>query len=120
MGELTTDSTPGWWTPAAAPTAESIAHDPRHYAIGCPECFDELQRNRDWWKARLEGRDLSGSSSRVTTYPSVVEQRNDLARFGVGILDFEHPRSWGLGDVGAAVRQVDRDVAGGRRARGRE
>jgi hypothetical protein len=95
MGELTTDSTPGWWTPAAAPTAESIAHDPRHYAIGCPECFDELQRNRDWWKARLEGRYLSGSSSRVTTYPSVVEQRNDLARFGVGILDFEHPAPGG-------------------------
>jgi hypothetical protein len=23
--------------------------------------------------------------------PSVVEQRNDLARFGVGILDFKHP-----------------------------
>ena len=23
--------------------------------------------------------------------PSVVEQRNELARFGVGILDFKHP-----------------------------
>jgi hypothetical protein len=28
MGELTTDSTPGGSTPAAAPTAESVAHDP--------------------------------------------------------------------------------------------
>jgi hypothetical protein len=46
MGELTTDSTPGGSTPAAAPTAESVAHDPAHHAIGCPECFDELQRNR--------------------------------------------------------------------------
>ncbi len=51
MGELTTDSTPGGSTPGAAPTAESVAHDPRHHAIGCPECFDELQPNRDWWKA---------------------------------------------------------------------
>jgi len=27
--------------------------------------------------------------------PSVVEQRNDLARFGVGILDFKHPAPGG-------------------------
>ena len=68
MGELTTDSTPGGSTPAAASTAESVAHNPRHHAIGCPECFDEFQRNRDWWKARLEVREWSGSSSPATTY----------------------------------------------------
>jgi hypothetical protein len=27
----------------------------------------------------------------VTTCPSVVEQRNDLARFGLAILAFKHP-----------------------------
>jgi hypothetical protein len=48
MGELTTDSTPGGSTPAAAPTAASVAHHPGHHAIGCPECFEEPQRNRDW------------------------------------------------------------------------
>jgi hypothetical protein len=67
MGELTTDSPPGGSTPAAAPTAESVAHDRPHQAIGCPECFHELHRNRDWWKARLEVHEWSGSSSPVTT-----------------------------------------------------
>jgi hypothetical protein len=84
MGELTTDSTPGGSTPAAAPTAACVAHNPRHHAIGCPECFEELQRNRDWWKCDPRVCDWSGSSS-------PVEQRNDLARFGVAILDFKHP-----------------------------
>ena len=68
MGESTTDSTPGGSTRAAAPTAESVVHDPRHYAIGCPECSDELQRTRDWWKARLEVREWSGSLLILTTY----------------------------------------------------
>jgi hypothetical protein len=91
MGELTTDSTPDGSTPAAAPTAASVAHDPRHQAIGCPECFDELQRNRDWRKARPEGSRLVGLVVARDDMPSVVEQRNDLARFGVAILDFKHP-----------------------------
>ena len=91
MGELTTDSTPGGSTPAAAPTAASVAHDPRHHAIGCPECFEELQRNRDWWKARPEGSRLVGLVVARDDMPSVVEQRNDLARFGVAILDPKHP-----------------------------
>jgi hypothetical protein len=60
MGELTTDSTPGGSTPAAAPTAASVAHDPRHHAIGCPESFKDLQRSRDWWKARPEASRLVG------------------------------------------------------------
>ena len=85
MVELTTDSTPGGSTPAAAPTAESVAHDPCHHAIGCPECFDELQRNQDWWKARLEVCEWSGLVVARDDIPSVVEQRNDLARFGVGM-----------------------------------
>jgi hypothetical protein len=84
MGGLTTDSTPGGSTPAAAPTAESVAHDPRHHAIGCPECFDEFQRNRHWWKARLEVREWSGSSSPVTTCRRSSSSGATWARFGVG------------------------------------
>jgi hypothetical protein len=64
---------------------------PRHHAIGCPECFEELQRNRAWWKARPEGSRLVGLGVARDDMPSVVEQRNDLARFGVAILDFKHP-----------------------------
>ena len=94
MGELTTDSPPGGSTPAGVPTAASVPHDPRHHAIGCPECFEELQLNRDWWKARPEGSRLVGLVAR-DDMPSVVEQRNDLARFGVAILDFKHPASEG-------------------------
>ena len=75
MGELTTDSTPG-------------GARPRHHAIGCPE---ELQRNRDWWKALPEDSRLVGLVVARDDMPSVVEQRNDLARFGVAILDFKHP-----------------------------
>ena len=52
--------------------------------------------------------------------PSVVEKRNDLARFGVGILDFKHPGPEGSATWEQRVLPVDRDVAGGRRARGRE
>jgi hypothetical protein len=67
-------------------------HDPRHQAIGCPECFDEFQRNQDWWKARLEVREWSGSSWPVTTYRrSSSSGTTWLARLGVGILGFKHP-----------------------------
>ena len=91
MDELTTDSTAGGSTPAAARTAAAVGHGSGHHAIGCPECFEELQRNRDWWKARPEGSRLVGLVVARDDMPSVVEQRNDLARFGVAILDFKHP-----------------------------
>jgi hypothetical protein len=91
MGELTTDSTTNGSTQADAPAAAPVAHEPGHQAIGCPECFEELQRNRDWWKARPEGSRLVGLVVARDDMPSVVEQRNDLARFGVSILDFKHP-----------------------------
>ena len=92
MGELTTDPTTGGGTTAPGATAPAtVAHGPGHHAIGCPECFEELQRNRDWWKARPEGSRLVGLVVARDDMPSVVEQRNDLARFGVAILDFKHP-----------------------------
>ena len=90
MAEHVTDST----TDAATPPDETEAaatHDHAHYAIGCPECFEELQQNHDWWKARPEGSRLVGLVVPRADMPSVVEQRNDLTRFGVAILDFKHP-----------------------------
>jgi hypothetical protein len=115
MGELTTDSTPGGSTPAAAPTAESVAHDPRHQAIECAECFDQLQRNRDWRKARLELREWSGSSSPVTTYRRSSSSGTTWLASALGS-STSSPPLLELRDVGAAVRPVVRDVAGGRRA----
>lgn len=76
---------------AATGAAPAATHDHRHYAIGCPECFEELELHRDWWKARPEGSRLVGLVVARDDMPSVVEQRNDLARFGVAILDFKHP-----------------------------
>ena len=58
MRELTTDSTPGGSTPAAA-GGERRARPPPP-CDRCPECFEELQRNPDWWKARPEGSRLVG------------------------------------------------------------
>ena len=95
MAEHVTDSTTDAATTDAATTAPSesevAAHDHAHYAIGCPECFEELQQNHDWWKARPEGSRLVGLVVPRPDMPSVVEQRNDLTRFGVAILDFKHP-----------------------------
>jgi len=90
MSERTTETTTDA-TQTPAPDAPSTPHGPGHHAIGCPECFEELQRNRDWWKARPEGSRLVGLVVARDDMPSVVEQRNDLARFGVAILDFKHP-----------------------------
>ena len=91
MGELTTGSTKDAATPPTAADAPRAPHDPEHHALGCPECFEELQRNGDWWKARPEGARLVGLVVARDDMPSVVEQRNDLAGFGVAILDFKHP-----------------------------
>ena len=89
--DTTTDATARAATPASAANAPGTAHGPGHHAIGCPECFEELQRNHDWWKVRPEGSRLIGLVVARDDMPSVTEQRNDLARFGVAILDFKHP-----------------------------
>ena len=116
MGELTIDSTPDGSTPAAAPTVASVAHDPATTRSDAPRSYSATG---DWWKARPEGSRLVGLVLDGDDMPSVVEQRNDLARFGVAILDFKHPAPEGAA-TWAAARPVVRDVAGGRRARGRE
>ena len=91
MAELNTGSTTDASAGASSPEAAPAPHGPGHHALGCPECFEELQRNQDWWKARPEGARLVGLVVARDDMPSVVEQRNDLTRFGVAILDFKHP-----------------------------
>jgi hypothetical protein len=91
MAELTTDSTAEWVDARGCSDGRERRARPRHHAIGCPECFEELRRNRDWWKARPEGSRLVGLVVARGDMSSIVEQRNDLARFGVAILDFKHP-----------------------------
>lgn len=126
MAEQTTDS----MTDAAASTpaqdASRAPHDPGHHALDCPECFEELQRNRDWWKARPEGARLVGLVVARDDMPSVVEQRNDLAAFGVAILDFKHPaaeapETWEqrLGRLFGTLRAGDVLVVANERALGR-
>jgi|SRR5215207_2451568 len=88
------DETIGSTTDAAAstfPHKAGAAHGPGHHALGCPECFEELQRNHDWWKARPEGSRLVGLVVPRDDMPPILEQRNDLTRFGVQILDFRYP-----------------------------
>ncbi|MEI3848705.1 MULTISPECIES: recombinase family protein [unclassified Microbacterium] len=71
-----------------------------HAAAECPKCFTELQQNRDWWSARPDGSRLVGLVVAREGMPSVVQQREDLTRFGVPIEGFRHPapdilESWG-------------------------
>jgi len=80
----------------AAPTAgasrsnTSPIHLP-HPAAECPKCFTELQRDRDWWLARPSGSRLVGLVVARDDMPPVVEQRDQLTRFGVPIEGFRHP-----------------------------
>jgi hypothetical protein len=62
-----------------------------HTAAECPKCFTELRADRDWWLARPAGSRLVGLVVSRPGMPSVVEQRDDLTRFGVAIADFRHP-----------------------------
>lgn len=62
-----------------------------HDAAACPKCFTELQQNRNFWTARPDGSRLVGLVVSREGMPSVVEQREDLTRFGVPIEGFRHP-----------------------------
>nr|WP_314845877.1 recombinase family protein [uncultured Microbacterium sp.] len=62
-----------------------------HAAAECPKCFTELQQNRDFWLARPDGSRLVGLVVSREGMPSVVQQREDLTRFGVPIEGFRHP-----------------------------
>ena len=88
-------------TDAAVRRSPALADDPHaetsplhlpHQAADCPKCFTELQRDRDWWQARPAGSRLVGLVISRDDMPSVVEQRDELTRFGVPIEGFRHPR----------------------------
>lgn len=62
-----------------------------HAATECPKCFEELLDDKFWWAARPEGSRLVGLVVAREGMPSVVEQRDELSRFGVPIEGFRHP-----------------------------
>jgi len=69
-----------------------------HAAASCPKCLAD--DDHDWWSARPEGAKLVGLVVAREGMPSVIEQREDLTRFGVQIEGFRHPapeilESWG-------------------------
>lgn len=75
---------------ATEPAPTSPLHLP-HLAAECPQCFAELQRDRNWWRARPLGSRLVGLVVAREGMPSIVAQREELARFGVPIEGFRHP-----------------------------
>ncbi|MGM7667931.1 recombinase family protein [Microbacterium sp. A93] len=62
-----------------------------HAATQCSKCFTELQHDHDWWHARPADSRLVGLVVSREGMPSVVQQRDDLTRFGVPIEGFRHP-----------------------------
>ncbi|WP_193597775.1 recombinase family protein [Microbacterium sp. YJN-G] len=69
-----------------------------HAAASCPQCLSDS--DHDWWSARPEGARLVGLVVAREGMPSVTQQRDDLARFGVPIEGFRHPapeilETWG-------------------------
>ncbi|QAY72052.1 dehydrogenase [Agromyces protaetiae] len=101
-------------------------HPHGHTAIECPVCFEELQRNGDWWKAKPEGSRLVGLVVARDDMPSILQQREDLSAFGVQILDFKFPapetlETWEqrLGRLFGTLRAGDVLVVSTERALGR-
>lgn len=84
-------------TESADAALTSPLHLP-HAAAECPTCLSD--GGHDWWSARPEGTRLVGLVVARDGMPSVVDQREDLTRFGVPIEGFRHPapdilESWG-------------------------
>ncbi len=100
----------------AAPVETSPVHLP-HLAAECPKCFTELQADRHWWLARPAGSRLVGLVVARDDMPSVVEQRDELTRFGVPIEGFRHPCARNPGVVAGAARPAVRDAPRRRCAR---
>lgn len=82
---------------AEAQPLTSPLHLP-HAAATCQTCL--ANDAHDWWSARPEGTRLVGLVVAREGMPSVIQQREDLTRFGVPIEGFRHPapeilESWG-------------------------
>lgn len=92
MSDATNTNDPGLGAALTSPL-----HLP-HAAATCPTCLSNTAH--DWWSARPEGTRLVGLVVSREGMPSVVQQRDDLTRFGVPIEGFRHPapeilESWG-------------------------
>lgn len=85
------DTTQPLKSPASIDAAVTSPLHLPHPAAECPKCFTELQENRNFWTARPDGARLVGLVVAREGMPSVVEQRDDLTRFGVPIEGFRHP-----------------------------
>ncbi|WP_420063924.1 dehydrogenase [Microbacterium marmarense] len=86
-----TPATNGIHTPSDHAHPETAPLHLPHPAADCPRCFTELQADRHWWQARPAGARLVGLVISRDDMPSVVDQRNELTRFGVPIEGFRHP-----------------------------
>ncbi|MFT4235186.1 MAG: recombinase family protein [Microbacterium sp.] len=62
-----------------------------HEAADCPDCFEELTADHEFWQVRPVGSRLVGLVVHRDGMPSVTQQREDLTRFGVPIAGFRHP-----------------------------
>ncbi|MFT4305389.1 MAG: recombinase family protein [Microbacterium sp.] len=116
-----TDAQP---VPGSVPETSPLALP--HVAAECPACFHG--QDHDWWRARPADARLVGIVVTRDGMPSVVEQREQLARFGVPVHGFRHPapetlESWeqrltrlfgslGTGDVVVvtSVHALGRDI----------
>lgn len=71
--------------------AQSVHTASPHLPTACPKCFTEAEDGGNWWLARPEGSRLVGLVVARDGLPSIVQQREDLGRFGVEIEAFRHP-----------------------------
>lgn len=94
------------------PAETSPLHLP-HAAAECPKCFTELQQDRNWWLARPAGARLVGLVVSRPGMPSVVQQRDDLTRFGVPIANFRHPAPETLEDWSERLARFFRTLGRG-------
>ena len=74
----------------AAAVETSPVHLP-HAAADARSASPSCSADRDWWLARPAGSRLVGLVISRDDMPSVVEQRDELTRFGVPIEGFRHP-----------------------------
>jgi hypothetical protein len=87
----------------ASTDAVSATAPVAHTAADCPQCFTEMQGDGTWWRARPAGSRLVGLVVSRPGLPSVVQQRDDLSRFGVPIEGFRHPAPETLEDWAARL-----------------